>query len=190
MNSWPRAVFLDRDGVLNRALIRNGKPYPPATLSDFEILPDTPAALAALKQLGFLLVVVTNQPDVGRGTQKREVVDAIHDRLKQSLPLDGIYVCYHTDDDGCDCRKPEPGLILRAAAEHTIDLAASYLVGDRWRDIEAGERAGCKTALIECGYRERHPPRSRNSVQRTQSKVFIRLDCEPITKEHRIVLQQ
>jgi D-glycero-D-manno-heptose 1,7-bisphosphate phosphatase len=157
VNGGRRAVFLDRDGVLNRAPLRDGKPYPPAALSDLEILPDTAAALADLKQLGFLLVVVTNQPDVGRGTQKRDTVDAIHDRLKHALPLDDIFVCYHTDSDECDCRKPEPGLILRAATTYTIDLTTSYLVGDRWRDIEAGERAGCKTVLIEYGYREQAP---------------------------------
>jgi D-glycero-D-manno-heptose 1,7-bisphosphate phosphatase len=152
-----RAVFLDRDGVLNRALVRDGKPYPPTALSELEILPDTAAALVHLKKSGFLLVVVTNQPDVGRGTQEREVVDAIHDRLKQSLPLDDVFVCYHTDGDRCNCRKPEPGLIFQAAERYGIDVAGSYLIGDRWRDIEAGERAGCKTILIDYGYRERAP---------------------------------
>jgi D-glycero-D-manno-heptose 1,7-bisphosphate phosphatase len=152
-----RAVFLDRDGVLIRALIRDGKPYPPAAPSELEILPDTAAALADLKKLGFLLVVVTNQPDVGRGTQEREVVEAIHDRLKEVLPLDDVFVCYHTDADACECRKPRPGLVLRAAEKHGIDVAASYMIGDRWRDIEAGERAGCTTVLIDYGYREQAP---------------------------------
>lgn len=157
MTGGRRAVFLDRDGVLSRALVRDGKPYPPAAPSEVEILPGTVAALADLKKLGFLLVVVTNQPDVGRGTQKPEIVDAIHDRLKEALPLDDVFVCYHTDGDGCDCRKPLPGLIHRAAEKHGIDVAASYLIGDRWRDIEAGERAGCKTVLIDYDYRERAP---------------------------------
>ncbi|MGO9009804.1 MAG: D-glycero-alpha-D-manno-heptose-1,7-bisphosphate 7-phosphatase [Bryobacteraceae bacterium] len=152
-----RAVFLDRDGVLNRALVRDGKPYPPAALSELEILPDTAAALADLKGSEFLLIVVTNQPDVGRGMQERAVVDAIHDRLKEALQLDDVFACYHTDDDRCDCRKPKPGLIFRAAERHGIDVASSYLIGDRWRDIEAGERAGCTTILIDYGYRERTP---------------------------------
>ena len=156
MSSRQRAVFLDRDGVLNRALVRDGKPFPPASPSELEIMPDT-AALVELKALGFLLLVVTNQPDVARGTQKREIVDAIHDRLKAVVPLDDIFVCYHTDSDRCDCRKPEPGLIFRAAEKHAIDLTASYLIGDRWRDIEAGERAGCKTVLIDYGYSEQNP---------------------------------
>ncbi len=156
MNSGKRAVFLDRDGVLSRALVRNGTPYPPASPEELEIMPDA-TALAELKALGFLLVVVTNQPDVARGTQKQEIVEAIHDRLKVAIPLDDIFVCYHTDGDGCDCRKPQPGLLFRAAAKYGIDLPASYLVGDRWRDIEAGERAGCKTVWIDYGYLERSP---------------------------------
>jgi len=152
-----RAVFLDRDGVLNRAMVRDGKPYPPASPSELEIIPDTAGALADLKKLGFLLVVVTNQPDVGRGTQKREVVEAIHDRLREALPLDDVLVCFHTDNDACDCRKPRPGLIFRAAERYGIDVTASYMIGDRWRDIEAGERAGCRTVLIDYGYREQAP---------------------------------
>jgi D-glycero-D-manno-heptose 1,7-bisphosphate phosphatase len=156
MSRGQRAVFLDRDGVLNRALVRNGRPFPPRSPSELEIMPDT-AALGELKALGFLLLVVTNQPDVARGTQKQEVVDDIHDRLKAVLPLDDIFVCYHTDGDQCVCRKPIPGLILRAAEKHGIDLASSYLIGDRWRDIEAGEYAGCKTVLIDYGYQEPGP---------------------------------
>ena len=157
MNGKRAAVFLDRDGVLNRAVVRNGRPYPPATASELEILPGAAAALAQLKSLGFLLVVVTNQPDVGRGTQQRGVVDDMHGRLKEALPLDDFFVCFHTDENQCQCRKPQPGLLFLAAARHGIDLTSSYMVGDRWRDIEAGERAGCTTVLIEHGYREQGP---------------------------------
>jgi transaldolase len=152
-----RAVFLDRDGVINRAVVRDGKPYAPATLAELQIVPDCAEALADLKKLGFLLVVVTNQPDVGRGTQQREVVDRIHDHLQNALPLDDIFACYHTDGDACDCRKPQTGLIRRASEKFGIDMAASYLIGDRWRDIEAGERAGCKTVMIDYGYTEQAP---------------------------------
>jgi D-glycero-D-manno-heptose 1,7-bisphosphate phosphatase len=180
MNGSVRAVFLDRDGVLNRALVRNGKPYPPASPSELEIMPDT-SALSDLKQLGFLLLVVTNQPDVARGTQKRETVEAIHDRLRAALPLDDIFVCYHTDGDGCDCRKPQPGLIFRAAEQYGIDLAASFLVGDRWRDIEAGENAGCKTVLIDYSYQERSPragPAMRVTSLRAAAEWIIAQDGE------------
>lgn len=152
-----QAVFLDRDGVLNRALVRNGKPYPPASLVELEVPAGTAEGLLELAQEGFLLLVVTNQPDVGRGTQLRSAVEAMHSALREVLPLDGFYVCYHDDMDACDCRKPKPGLLLTAAGEHGISMSASYMIGDRWRDVEAGQRAGCRTVWIDCGYAERGP---------------------------------
>ena len=152
-----RAVFLDRDGVLNRAIVRNGRPYPPAALADLEILPDAPAALGALRAAGLVLIGVTNQPDVARGTQRREVVESMHAALREALPLDDLYVCYHDDRDGCDCRKPRPGLLLRAAARHGLDLGASFLVGDRWKDVAAARAAGCAAVLIDYGYAESGP---------------------------------
>jgi len=152
-----RAVFLDRDGVINRTFVRDGKPFPPTTLQELEVLPGVAEALHALKQHGYKLLVVTNQPDVARGKQSRQMVDAMHQALSARLPLDDILVCYHTDKDKCDCRKPMPGMLLEAAKKHNIDLAASFMVGDRWRDIEAGYNAGCKTILIDYGYSERSP---------------------------------
>jgi D-glycero-D-manno-heptose 1,7-bisphosphate phosphatase len=152
-----RAVFLDRDGVLNRPIIRDGTPYPPASLGEIEILPDAGPALGDLKEFGFLLLVVSNQPDVARGTQKKAVVEAINSVLKSALPLDDFFVCYHDDGDRCECRKPLPGLLFQAAKRYSIDLPSSFLVGDRWRDIDAGSSAGCKTILIDYGYRERPP---------------------------------
>jgi D-glycero-D-manno-heptose 1,7-bisphosphate phosphatase len=151
-----RAVFLDRDGVISRALERDGLPYPPRSLSEFEILPDVPAACAKLKQAGFLLVVVTNQPDVGRGTLKREIVETIHAEMCRQLPIDRVEVCYHPGRGAseCDCRKPKPGMLLRAAKELGIDLAQSWMVGDRWRDIDCGHAAGCRTIFIDRGYAE------------------------------------
>jgi D-glycero-D-manno-heptose 1,7-bisphosphate phosphatase len=153
-------VFLDRDGVLNRVTLREGKPYPPASVETLEVLPGAPAALARLRAGGFLLPVVTNQPDVARGTQRRDIVEAMNARLAAVLPLDGFYVCY---DDGPDCprKKPNPGLLLEAAADLGVDMAASFMIGDRWRDVEAGRRAGCRTVFLDYGYRERrpeHPP--------------------------------
>ncbi len=153
-----RAVFLDRDGVINRAVVRDGKPYPPASLAGLEILPGVPQALAALRAAGFLNVVVTNQPDVATGEQRRAVVEAMHARLARELALDAIKVCYHVAADGCACRKPKPGMLLEAAAEQGIALGASYLVGDRWRDIAAAQAAGCRAAFfIDYGYREERP---------------------------------
>ena len=150
-----KAVFLDRDGVLNKATVRDGKPYPPARLAEFEILPNVKDVLQQLKADGFLLIVVTNQPDVGRGTQQKAVVEAMHELLNRELPLDAIYVCYHGYDGECECRKPKPGMLLDAAKQYQIQLSASYMVGDRWRDVDAGMQAGCKSILIENNYNER-----------------------------------
>lgn len=154
-----RAVFLDRDGVVNRAVIRDGKPYPPEAVTDVDVLPGVADAMQRLRTAGYLLVVVTNQPDVARGTQSRAQVDAIHARLARELPIDDVRCCYHDDADACDCRKPKPGLLLDAAAAHGIDLAASVMVGDRWRDVEAGRRAGCATVFLDYAYAERRPDR-------------------------------
>lgn len=152
-----KAVFLDRDGVINRALVREGKPYPPRTLIELEIPPGTSDALLRLKRLGFLLIVVTNQPDVARGTQLFETVQKMHEVLAIHLPVDFFLACYHDDADGCSCRKPKPGLLLEAASEHGVDLRESFLIGDRWRDIDAGHAAGCRTIWIDYGYCERAP---------------------------------
>lgn len=164
-----RAVFLDRDGVVNRSVVREGKPYPPASVAELEIMPEAREALGELKANGFLLVVVTNQPEVARGTQRREIVETIHAELKLTMPLDDFFVCYHDSGDGCNCRKPLPGLLLQAAAQHSIDLASSFLIGDRWRDVDAGWNAGCRTVLIDYAYQERepsHPPAARVSTLR------------------------
>jgi D-glycero-D-manno-heptose 1,7-bisphosphate phosphatase len=152
-----RAVFLDRDGVINRAVVRGGRPYPPASADELEVLPGVGAALQPLKAAGYLLIVVTNQPDVARGLQSREGVEAIHARLASALAIDAFRVCCHDDQDACTCRKPKPGLILDAAREYHVDLAGSVMVGDRWRDIEAGEQAGCATVFVDYGYAERRP---------------------------------
>jgi len=151
-----RAVFLDRDGVISRALERDGLPYPPTSLAEFQIFSDVPEACRRLKQAGFLLVVVTNQPDVGRGTLQQETVEAIHAEMCRRLPIDRVEVCYHSgkDQSDCDCRKPKPGMLLRAARELGIDLPQSWMVGDRWRDIDCGHAAGCHTIFIDRGYAE------------------------------------
>ncbi len=152
-----RAVFLDRDGVISRAVVRNGKPYPPASVEETEILPDTFEALLLLKGAGMRLAVITNQPDVARGTQTRERVEAINAFLAASLPLDRFEVCFHDDNENCDCRKPKPGLIRSAARALGCDPALGFVVGDRWRDIEAGKAAGCRTVWIDRSYVEQHP---------------------------------
>jgi D-glycero-D-manno-heptose 1,7-bisphosphate phosphatase len=150
-----KAVFLDRDGVLNRAVIKNGKPYPPSNLDELEIPEDVPLALQTLRNAGFLLIGITNQPDVARGLQRREVVELINATLLTRLPLEEIFVCYHDDGDGCSCRKPLPGLLYQAADRYPIDLSSSFMIGDRWKDVEAGRRAGCVTILIDHHYAEK-----------------------------------
>jgi D-glycero-D-manno-heptose 1,7-bisphosphate phosphatase len=153
-----RTVFLDRDGVINRAVVRDGKAYAPALVDDLEILPGVADALDRLRAAGYRLVVVTNQPDIARGTVTRAAVDAINARLAARLGLDDIRVCPHDDGDGCDCRKPKPGMLLWPPH---ADLPASLMVGDRWRDIEAGRAAGVgATILVDYHYDEglRHEP--------------------------------
>jgi D-glycero-D-manno-heptose 1,7-bisphosphate phosphatase len=150
-----RAVFLDRDGVINRTFIRDGKPYAPISADQFELLPGVIEAIAALKKSGFRVIVVTNQPDVGSGKMAREVVEAMDARVRQECRVDDVRVCYHTDADRCACRKPKPGLLVDAARDWSVDLRRSYMVGDRWRDIGAGQAAGCRTVLIEYNYDEK-----------------------------------
>jgi D-glycero-D-manno-heptose 1,7-bisphosphate phosphatase len=150
-----RAVFVDRDGVLNEAVIRNGKPYPPSSIGELRLLPGVVDAVRLLRSAGFIVVVVTNQPDIARGTTAREVIDDINRSICDAIEPHDVRVCPHDDVDGCACRKPEPGLLTAAAETHRISLENSFMVGDRWRDIEAGRRAGCTTILIGDGYSER-----------------------------------
>lgn len=150
-----RAVFLDRDGVLNKAYVRNGKPYSPDTIEEMIIVPDAAEALDRLRRHGFRLIVATNQPDIARGRMTRGEVDAMNAHLRSKLPsLDEIEMCVHDDANNCDCRKPKPGMLLRAAERDGIALAESFMVGDRYRDIEAGHSAGCRTILVGNGYGE------------------------------------
>jgi D-glycero-D-manno-heptose 1,7-bisphosphate phosphatase len=171
------AVFLDRDGVINRGVVRDGKPYPPDRLEDLEILPGVREALARLRTAGYLTVVVTNQPDVAAGKQRREVVDAMHAKLLSELPIDMVKVCFHVDADRCSCRKPQPGMLLEAARELDIDLARSYMVGDRWRDIAAGQAAGCRALFIDYGYAEKSPERPYVPVNSLYSAVELILQA-------------
>lgn len=150
-----RAVFLDRDGVLNEPVVIDGRPHPPEAAGDLVVRPDTIEACEQLHQAGLLLVVVTNQPDIARGQQTLEAVEAINSELRRRLPLDDVRVCPHDDEDHCACRKPEPGLLVDGAAAWNIDLGQSVMVGDRWRDVEAGKRAGCAVVLIKRDYAEK-----------------------------------
>lgn len=149
-----RAVFLDRDGVLNRTDVRDGKPFAPTRLEDFKLMPDALSATRALSQAGLALVVVTNQPDVGNGFVAREVVETMNKRLRDALPVDAVKTCFHSQKDGCACRKPSPGMIDEACREYGIDAARSFMVGDRWSDVACGRTRGCYTVFIDRGYAE------------------------------------
>jgi D-glycero-D-manno-heptose 1,7-bisphosphate phosphatase len=149
------AVFLDRDGVLNEVDVRDGVPYPPPDAPALRLLPGVVEACERLHDLGFALVVVTNQPDIARGRQTRAEVDRMHAVLRARLPLDDVVVCPHDDTDGCACRKPAPGMILQAAQRLGLDLRRSFCVGDRWRDVEAARRAGVIAIHVDYHYGER-----------------------------------
>lgn len=150
------AVFLDRDGTLNVQVTRDGRPYPPVNLDEFILYADVVAGCRALKAAGYTLVVVTNQPDVGRGTLAQAVVEAMHERLRQWLPeIERIEVCYDPGrGEPSRRRKPEPGMVLDAAAALGLDLARSWMIGDRWRDVDCGRRAGLRTVFIDRDYAE------------------------------------
>ena len=169
-----RAVFLDRDGVINRAVVRDGKPYPPDSLEALEILPGVAGALESLRAAGFLNVVVTNQPDVATGKQRREIVEAMNHQLHVNLSLDAFKVCYHADAENCECRKPKPGMLLAAAREMNIDLRRSFLVGDRWRDVGAAHAGGCRAIFIDYSYKEKRPDKPYVAVNSlTEAAEFI-----------------
>lgn len=158
-NGRKRAVFLDRDGVLNQNTVHNGRPYAPRRPEDFILLPKVGEAVQQLRAAGYVIIVATNQPDVGAGRQTLETVDKMHELLRKEVSVDEIRVCYHVDTDVCRCRKPKPGLLLDAAEAHSLDLANSWMVGDRWRDVGAGQAAGCRTVFIDYDYDEPRPDR-------------------------------
>lgn len=154
MGTMNNAIFLDSDGVLNKVIIKDGKPAAPETLAEFEIPDEVKPALLRLKAEDYLLICVTNKPDIERGLTTQTIVDQIYNKMREELPLDDIFICYH---ENSDCYKPKPGLLLDAAKKYQIDLAASYMIGDRWRDIGAGQNAGCKTIWINRDYNEQKP---------------------------------
>jgi D-glycero-D-manno-heptose 1,7-bisphosphate phosphatase len=149
------AVFLDRDGVINQVTVRDGVSYPPASVDECQLLPGVCEACQMLRRAGYVLIVVTNQPDVVRGRQSREGVEGINAWVRRMLPVHEILTCYHDDADRCTCRKPKPGLLLQAADRWMVDLHRSVMIGDRWSDIQAGRAAGCTSMLIEQEYSHR-----------------------------------
>jgi D-glycero-D-manno-heptose 1,7-bisphosphate phosphatase len=157
-----RAVFLDRDGVINRNEVLDGRPVGPESLAQFVILPGVREAIEAFAAAGFLVIVATNQPNISR-----DVADAMHALLRKTLKVDDIKVCFHAEADNCACRKPKPGLLLEAAKERKLSLSQSWMIGDRWRDVEAGKAAGCRTVFIDHGYTNEPRPRDPDVIVRS-----------------------
>jgi D-glycero-D-manno-heptose 1,7-bisphosphate phosphatase len=168
-----KAVFLDRDGVLNHAIVKHGLPYAPMSVDELTIPHDAESALQLLKAAGFLLIVVTNQPDVARGKNTKHAVEEINKKLQELLPLDEFFVCYHDDADHCHCRKPLPGMLTDAAEKHSIDMTQTFMVGDRWKDVEAGQAAGCKTILIDNEYLEQNPNQPPDFIVKTLTDAAL-----------------
>ena len=169
-----RAIFLDRDGVLNYPVVREGKSYPPARVEDLVIYEGLREPLQRLKDRGFVLIVVTNQPDVARGTTPKATVEGINDAIAREFPaIDKFIVCFHDNGDDCDCRKPLPGMLLSGAQEFGVDLARSYMVGDRRGDVEAGIAAGSRTIFVDRQYREPKPTNYHHKVSSTHEALAI-----------------
>ena len=166
-----KAIFLDRDGILNEPIIKHGRPFSPSSLSEVKIILDVKESLSKFKECGFLPVVITNQPDVSRGKVRLQEVEQINSFLSKKLGIENFYSCFHDDVDDCECRKPKPGLLFMAARDLALNLENSLLVGDRWKDIEAGQRAGCFCYFVDYAYREKAPRKPYKRVS-SLSEVF------------------
>jgi len=149
-----RAVFFDRDGVINKVILRDGKPFSPRKLEEFVLNDGIREAVSGLKGRGFKVIVVSNQPDLARGEISQDLLDRMTQRMTLEIPFDDIYICPHDDHHQCSCRKPKPGMLLEASKKWKIDLPSSYFIGDTWKDMEAGKAAGCKTILLDAIYNQ------------------------------------
>jgi len=148
-----KAVFLDRDGVINEVIFRvNDKPIAPWSFKEFKLCDGITEPLRELKNSGYLLFVVSNQPDISKGLVTSEVVERMNDIIVSQFPIEKVVFCSHEDIHNCSCRKPKPGMIIELAYEYEIDLNLSFMIGDNWKDINAGEAAGCSTVLIQKAY--------------------------------------
>lgn len=171
-----KAVFLDADGTLNKPILKNGKPEAPTMLAELEIPDEVKPALDQLKASGYLLICVTNKPDIERGLMTQANLDAIMQKLRETLPLDDIFICY---SEHSDCFKPKPGLLLQATHQYDIDLSKSYMIGDLWSDVKAGQNAGCKTIWIDRHYineRQPDPPADYTAESLTEAARWLMLD--------------
>lgn len=170
-----KILFLDRDGVVNQVMVKDGKPMPPQTLDEFSYVPGIFELCDRAKKDGFLIVIVTNQPDISRGLVEDTMVDQFHKKIMRELPIDEIIVCPHDDMHHCDCRKPKPGMLLRALQKYNARKEDCWMVGDRWRDVEAANAAGVPVIWIDYGYDERRPTTAEYIVSDLSSIVRLEI---------------
>ena len=168
-----KAIFLDRDGVINKTIIEDGLPSSPNSIDELEILPGVKESILRLKKLNFICIVVTNQPDVPRGKINKNTVIKMNNFLKKEIKLDDIFVCYHDDKDNCNCRKPKPGLLIYASKKWNVDFKKSFMIGDRWRDIQAGEKVGCKTIYLDYNYKDIKPKKPDFVTDKLLNAVYL-----------------
>ena len=168
-----RCVFLDRDGIINEALAIEGKPYPPNNVREIKIVDGVDELLKYLKSKGFITVVITNQPDVGNRLQDKKIVEKINSYLMDSLLIDDLFSCYHTAKDKCLCRKPKTKLFELAKEKYNIDFSQSWVIGDRWKDVEAGKNIGAKTIFVDYQYREKQPKEPDFTIKQVSEIIDI-----------------
>ena len=152
-------------------MIIDGKSYAPRSLKDFKIFPKVKSDIKKLKNRGFKVFVITNQPDIGNKLLKKKTLNEMHSLLKTKVPIDKIYFCPHTKNDRCKCRKPKPGMIIKASNNLKIRLKESYVIGDRKTDIDAGLKAGCKTIFVNNNYYEKRPTKQEKTVKSLHAAV-------------------
>ncbi|QQG42869.1 MAG: HAD-IIIA family hydrolase [Candidatus Giovannonibacteria bacterium] len=147
-----KAVFFDRDGVILKAVVDAGVPRPPYSVAEYKeksgIMPGAKEAVEAVRRNGFLAILATNQPDIRYGRITKEDWQWIQNQIVD-IPFDDIFICFHGRDDGCECKKPKPGMLIAAAKKWGIDLKKTFMVGDSESDVKAGQAAGCKIILID-----------------------------------------
>ena len=152
-----KAVFLDRDGVVSRAVVINNRPFSIRRASDLQILDEVNEALGIFGKLALIPIIISNQPDVARGLLSQLEHEKIESKIVTLTGISKIYTCTHDEKDNCFCRKPKPGLILKAAEDHDIDITKSYLIGDRWRDMDLAKNVDCRSFFINRNYEEKYP---------------------------------
>lgn len=150
-----KAVFLDRDGIINVTQVINKKPVAIRAFEQFVFVEGIQKAIDKFIKIGYTIFVVTNQPDISRGKIKIEEVEKINRHILHELPIKKIYMCTHDYYDNCECKKPKAGMLFSAKKEYDVELKSSWIIGDRWSDIEAGKNAGCKTIFVDYGYDEK-----------------------------------